>query len=276
MSLAPPVLARLAQFASQKAGLALDDTRLFHVEGRLQALADRAGYADLDALVATVAHTPDSAVSGELLQCLLNHETFFFRDVLPFTLLRQQVLPALRRARAGQQRLRIWSAAASTGQEAYSLAMMLAEEPYLWRDWTIEIVASDISESALARARRGLYTHFEVQRGLSAARLLTHFKACDDGWEIAEALRARVVFQQQNLHDSFAHMGDFDIILCRNVLLYFDLPARRSLLMRLARSLRPDGVLMLGAAETAMGLDCGLANVPGNPMMLHIASASAA
>ncbi len=276
MSLASPSIERLAHFARQRAGLAIDGARLFHIEGRLQELARRKGFADANALVASVAAFPAGPMADAVLYCLLNHETFFFRDVLPFTLLQQQILPALRRARGRERHLRIWSAAASTGQEAYSLAMLFAEAPDLWHDWTIDIVATDISETALARARRGVYSHFEVQRGLSPERLKAHFSPCADGWEILPALRARVAYRPQNLHDSFVHLGSFDIILCRNVLLYLEQTARRTLLGRLARSLRADGVLLLGAAESVMGIDCGLASAPGNPMWLHLLPASAA
>jgi len=182
------------------------------------------------------------------------NESFFFRDRLPFDRLRDTVLPALIAARAESRRLRIWSAASSTGQEPYSLAMLVKEFAPRLAGWTVEIVASDISNEVTEKARTGLYTQFEVQRGLPIHLLMTHFERSDDHWRIAADLREMVRFQQQNLLDDFSALGRFDVVFLRNVLIYFDQATKADVLKRVAGVLAPDGYLLLGAAETVVGV----------------------
>ena len=188
-----------------------------------------------------------------MVEALLNNETYFFRDRNPFDLLDAEALPALAERRQASKRLRIWSAGCSTGQEAYSLAMLFADDPDRWRGWTIEILASDVSGSAIERAKAGVYTQFEVQRGLGVKQMLRWFEDSGAGWRVAEALRRPVRFKVHNVLDAPPQPGRFDIILCRNVLLYLCAEKKAVAFERLASVLAPDGWLMLGAGETVIG-----------------------
>lgn len=182
---------------------------------------------------------------------MTNNETLFFRDRSPFESLRERVLPDLIAARAAQRRLRFWCAACATGQEAYSLAMTLDQDARKLRGWTIEILATDISAEAIEAARTGVYSQFEVQRGLSTGQMLRYFHRDEETWRVNEHMRARVDFRTFNLLDDFSHFGMFDVILCRNVLMYFDRETKKNVLERVNDSLNDGGYLMLGASETA-------------------------
>ncbi|HEY0329148.1 MAG TPA: protein-glutamate O-methyltransferase CheR, partial [Rhodopseudomonas sp.] len=178
---------------------------------------------------------------------------FFFRDKIPFDHLRQAVLPALMQARAGRRSLRIWCAASSTGQEPYSIAMCVKEFAGL-SGWRVEIVATDLSPAVLEKCKSGIYSQFEVQRGLPIQMLVKYFKQVGEVWEIAPELRAMVQFRQLNLLHDFAQLGSFDMVFCRNVLIYFDQPTKIAIFNKIAKILEPDGYLALGAAETVVGL----------------------
>jgi chemotaxis protein methyltransferase CheR len=182
---------------------------------------------------------------------MMTNETSFFRDRALFEQFQRQTLPELMSSRRESGRIRIWCAACSTGQEPYSIAILLDEEQDKLKDWTVEILATDISETALAAARRGVYSQFEVQRGLSTSRLLRYFKQDGDHWSISEHLRSRVTFRRLNLASSFRELGPFDFVFCRNVLLYFDPVVKKDVLSRLSKVIADDGYLILGAAETA-------------------------
>jgi chemotaxis protein methyltransferase CheR len=193
-------------------------------------------------------------------EALLNNETFFFRDAPAFQQLRHGALPALRQRRETTKQIRIWSAGCSTGQEAYSLAMIFANDPALWRGWNIEITATDVSEAALSKAKAGYYSPFEIQRGLPVGSMLKWFDQVGEDWRVKRELAGHVRFRRHNL--LMAQTGRFDLILCRNVLLYFS-PARRvEAFERLAASMAPDGYLMLGAGETAAGHTDAFTSVP--------------
>jgi len=183
----------------------------------------------------------------------LNNETYFFRDRSPFDLLSRHALPELAKKRHSTRKIRIWSAGCSTGQEVYSIAMLFAEDPAQWRGWTVDILGSDVSETVVDRARRGLYTQFEVQRGLGINQTIRWFEECPDGWRAVEDLRKSVRFQVHNILEPPPHPGDFDIVLCRNVLLYLTGDKRTLAFERLASAMAPDGWLMLGAGETVIG-----------------------
>jgi chemotaxis protein methyltransferase CheR len=188
-----------------------------------------------------------------VVEALLNNETYFFRDRAPFDLLQRHALPELAQRRANTKRIRIWSAGCSTGQEVYSLAMLFAEEPAKWAGWTLDILGTDVSTSCVERARTGAYSQFEVQRGLGISQMIRWFEECPDGWRAVEALRKPVRFQVQNILEQPPHPGDFDIVLCRNVLLYLS-PEKKTLAFeRLAAGMAEDGWLMLGAGETVIG-----------------------
>jgi chemotaxis protein methyltransferase CheR len=184
---------------------------------------------------------------------LLNNETYFFRDRSPFDLIARHALPALAERRKGQRRLRIWSAGCSTGQEVYSLAMLFAEAPQQWAGWTIDILGTDVSTACIDRARAGTYSQFEVQRGLGINQMIKWFEECSDGWRAVEALRRPVRFQVHNLLEPAPHPGDFDIVLCRNVMLYLSPDKKTAAFERIAGAMAADGWLMLGAGETVIG-----------------------
>jgi chemotaxis protein methyltransferase CheR len=185
------------------------------------------------------------------------HESFFFRDKIPFEHFRDTIMPELIASRAARRRIRIWCAAASTGQEPYSLAMSLGEMADRISGWRIEIIATDISNEVLEKSRAGIYSQFEVQRGLPIALLLKYFTQIGDNWQIAASIRAMVQFRPLNLIGDFSHLGVFDVVFCRNVLLYFDQQTKSRVLDQVARRMERDGYLVLGAAETVVGLtDC--------------------
>jgi chemotaxis protein methyltransferase CheR len=192
-------------------------------------------------------------LSQQVVEALLNNETYFFRDRAPFDMLQRHALPELAQRRQKTKRLRIWSAGCSTGQEVYSLSMLFAEEPDKWRGWTIDILGTDVSTSCVDRARCGAYTQFEVQRGLGINQMIKWFEESADGWRAVEPLRKPVRFQVHNLLEPAPHPGDFDIVLCRNVLLYLS-PEKKTLAFeRIAGAMAEDGWLMLGAGETVIG-----------------------
>ena len=192
----------------------------------------------------------------------MTNESFFFRDRIPFELFRGTIMPQLLAARAARRRIRIWCAAASTGQEPYSLAMSLKEMGERISGWHIEIVATDLCSEVLERARSGIYSQFEVQRGLPIRLLVRHFTQAGDTWHIASDIREMVQFRTLNLLQDFAPLGMFDVVLCRNVLIYFDQPTKVAVLERLARQVPQDGYLILGAAETVVGLSEAFRPIP--------------
>ncbi len=247
-------LNRFRTFLAKRSGVALDADKLYFVESRLQSLAQQYGMASAEELFARIEKSGDPVLESEIIQALLTNETFFFRDRIPFDHFRNVVLPHLVEARAAKRHIRIWCAAASTGQEPYSLAMILDEEARRLAGWRVEILATDLSEQVLETARQGVYTQFEVQRGLPINQLLRYFHREGDRWRVAEHLRARVQFRQFNLLSDFQPLGAFDVIFCRNVLLYFDLDLRRKVLNRLVGAMAPDGYLALGATESVVGI----------------------
>ena len=249
----------LRGFLKSRSGLALAPEKRYLVESRLAPVCQKHRLATLADLVARLRPLPDPALARAV---VTTNETFFFRDRVPFDLFRDVLLPRCLATQAAARRLRIWCAAASTGQEPYSLAMILRESAPRLLGWTVEIVATDISGEVLERARSGLYSQFEVQRGLPIALLLKHFTQTGGNWQLSPAIRAMVEFRQLNLLKSFAELGTFDIVLCRNVLIYFDAAAKADVLRRLARALNPGGTVVLGAAETVIGLSDALAPHP--------------
>jgi len=200
----------------------------------------------------------------DIVEAMTTNESFFFRDIKPFDQFKTFVLPQLLRVRAATRSLRIWSAACSSGQEPYSLAMILTEMRAQLAGWRIEIVATDLSTEILDKAQAGLYTQFEVQRGLPIQLLVKYFKQSGDRWQIDEAIRKMVQFRTFNLLDDMGPLGRFDVVFCRNVLIYFDQPTKSAVLGRVARQLAPDGYLYLGGAETVLGITDRFAPVPDN------------
>jgi chemotaxis protein methyltransferase CheR len=238
----------------ERSGLVLTDDKDYLVKARLMPVARRAGVRSIAELVRRLRAPDGDALIVEVVEAMMINESFFFRDRLPFDHLRDTVLPALIAARAHSRRLRIWSGASSTGQEPYSLAMLVKEFAPRLAGWNVEIVASDISNEVTEKARVGLYTQFEVQRGLPIHLLMNYFERAGDHWRICAQLRDMVRFQQQNLLDDFAALGRFDVIFLRNVLIYFDHETKAEVLRRVGEVLVPDGYLLLGAAETVVGV----------------------
>ena len=240
----------LQRFLARQAGLAFEGDQLYMAESRLQPLAQRRGFPDVNFLVAELQRGTDPQLTRDAVEAMTTHETFFYRDRTPFEQFRSVRLPKLRAARADARRLRIWCSAASTGQEAYSLAMLLDEEARKLAGWNIEILATDLSHAVIDIARRGIYSQFEVQRGLPITHLLRYFRREGEGWQLNEHIRARVDFRQLNLIQDFSRLGVFDVIFCRNVLIYLDKASRADVLTRLMPRLAAGGYLALGASET--------------------------
>lgn len=242
------------RFLEERSGLSLGDNKGYLLEGRLVPIAKANGLADLSAFVSAVRRSPNGPLADAMIEAMTTNETLFFRDKTPFDELKTTILPPMLEARANTRRLRIWSAAASTGQEAYSLAIMLHDSFPQLADWRLEIVGTDLSQAALERARSGVYSQFEVQRGLPIQTLVKHFQQTPAGWKIQDHLRRGISFQLLNLMKPFQILGVFDIIFCRNVLIYFESPLKRDILERMERQLAPDGCVILGAAETVLGV----------------------
>lgn len=242
----------IADLLTARTGQQLTESRLWRVPSALAGIFRERGISNVDQLVCLLGDTSDYRLASEVVEALLNNETYFFRDQASFTTLNEVVLPALARARADKRRLAVWSAGCSTGQEALSLAMLFARHPEKWSGWKIDILGTDVSGKAIAAARHGHYSQFEVQRGISVAHMLEFFTETDKLWQANSTIRSLVRFQQHNILD-LPPPGHFDLILCRNVLLYFDTATRRRAFRRLRGALSPDGWLMLGAGETVIG-----------------------
>ncbi|MGN6154265.1 MAG: CheR family methyltransferase [Sphingomicrobium sp.] len=243
----------LAGLLEARTGQQLTMNRRWRIETALSALLRERGISTLDELITILVMGKEPGLSNQVVEALLNNETYFFRDRSPFDLLARHALPQLATMRQSSRRIRIWSAGCSTGQEVYSIAMLFAEEPAKWRGWTVDVLGTDVSSNVVDRARAGLYSQFEVQRGLGINQTIRWFEECDDGWRAVEDLRKSVRFQVHNLLEGPPHPGEFDIVLCRNVLLYFTGDKRRTAFDRIAAAMAPDGWLMLGAGETVIG-----------------------
>ncbi len=243
----------LRKCLKRRSGLVLSADKQYLVESRLLPIARKAGLGSLGGLVAALKRGND-ALMTTVVEAMMTNESFFFRDKLPFENFRSTVLPALTAARRSSRAIRIWCAAAATGQEPYSLAMLLKEMQRDLAGWRIDVIATDLSNEVLEKARQGIYSQFEVQRGLPIQLLIKYFTQIGDMWQIAPDIRSMVKYQQLNLLSDFSHLGMFDLIFCRNVLIYFDQETKINLLDRLARVIAGDGYLVLGAAETVVGL----------------------
>jgi chemotaxis protein methyltransferase CheR len=243
----------LAGLLEARTGQQLTMSRRWRIETALSTLMRERQITTLDELITILVMGKEPNLSQQVVEALLNNETYFFRDRAPFDVLQRHALPELAQRREKSKRLRIWSAGCSTGQEVYSLSMLFAEEPEKWRGWTVDIIGTDVSTSCVDRARAGAYTQFEVQRGLGINQMIKWFEECPDGWRALEELRRPIRFQVHNLLEPAPHPGGFDIILCRNVLLYLSPDKKTLSFERLAGAMAEDGWLMLGAGETVIG-----------------------
>ena len=244
----------LRGYLKQQSGLVLTAEKQYLIESRLLPVARKAGLASISALVAKMKEPGQSQLAEAVVEAMTTNESFFFRDKTPFEHFVDTMLPSMLEARARDRRIRIWCAAASTGQEPYSLAMCLKEAEAKLAGWRIEIVGTDLSNEVLDKAKAGVYSQFEVQRGLPINHLLKYFTQNGDTWQISSTLRSMISYRKLNLLESFSSLGQFDIVFCRNVLIYFDNPTKIDILGRISKQMPADGFLVLGAAETVVGL----------------------
>ena len=254
----------------QRSGLVLSADKHYFLESRLLPLARRKGFAGVGDLVLALKTGGDSALMAAVAEAMTTNESFFFRDKTPFEHFRQIIMPALLEARRQSRAIRIWCAAAASGQEPYSIAMCLREMTSAVAGWRIEILATDLADAVLDRARQGLYSQFEVQRGLPIKLLVRYFTQVGESWQIAPEIRAMVNFRCFNLLSDFASLGTFDVVLCRNVLIYFDQETKSDVLRRMAEAMASDAYLVLGAAETAVGLSDRFRMVSDRPGLYEI------
>jgi chemotaxis protein methyltransferase CheR len=237
-----------------ESAILLDATKGYLIESRLTPLVRETGSDTLEGFVAKLRAAPSGPLRTRVIEAITTNETNFFRDIYPWHALREVVIPGLMAARAATRSLTIWCAAASSGQEPYSLAMTLVEHFPELSSWKVKIVATDISGEILTRARNGRYTQLEVNRGLPAALLTKHFERDGTGWVIKKRFRDMIDYRELNLVRPWVGLGSSDLIMMRNVLIYFDVPTKTKILHQVGRQLRPDGVLFLGGAETTLNL----------------------
>lgn len=262
MSLSDSVCLLVRELVRGVSGIVLDVGKEYLVESRLTALARREGMTSLESLVARFRAEPWGSIRAKVIEAMTTNETSFFRDALPFEALRKVLLPDLIQRRARERTLTVWCAAASSGQEPYSLAMLIRESFRQLDGWNVRILATDLSREALDRARAGLYTQVEISRGLPAPLLAKYFAQQGVHWRINDDLKKMVEFRHMNLMQSWPVMPPPDIVMLRNVLIYFDVPTKKMILGKVRQLLRPDGYLFLGAAETTMHLDGAFERVP--------------
>jgi chemotaxis protein methyltransferase CheR len=256
----------LAQLVRRRSGLVLPAHKAHLVDGRLSPVMRRFGFRSIEALIAELRHGRDT-LARAVTEAMTTNESSFFRDRAAFEQFRDVVLPQLLADRAESKRLRIWCAACAAGQEPYSIAMLLDDNKLVAKGWSIDLIATDLSAEMIARAEDGVYSHFEVQRGLAIRRLVAHFNQEGGNWRIHENLRRMVTFRQFNLLDSYGWLDDLDVVFCRNVLIYFDKKTKAAVIEKIAEALLPDGALLLGHAESVNGLSSTFVQVEHAPSL---------
>lgn len=258
----PTDLEFLSALIRQRSGIVITRDKEYLLENRLAPIVSQHKLGGIPALVTALRQPSNEPLVREVVEAMTTNETLFFRDTRPFDVLRTQFLPSLMTARASAKTLRIWSAACSTGQEPYSIAMLLKEEAPKFAGWRTSIVATDIARNVLSKAKAGVYSQFEVQRGLPIRLLVKYFKQIGTQWEIAGEVRSMVEFREHNITRDAAPGSGFDIVFCRNLLIYFDQDLKRQVLSHIADAMAPDGVLFLGGAESVLGVTDRLEPVP--------------
>ncbi|WP_120496188.1 protein-glutamate O-methyltransferase CheR [Kiloniella sp. EL199] len=253
----------ISQFLKKRSGLVLSQDKAYLLESRLNPVARKWNLSGFDELVQKVRSTNDERILNDITEAMTTNESFFFRDQKPFDQFKDLVLPHMLEKRASSKTIRIWSAACSSGQEPYTLAMLLKEAGAALAGWKIEIIATDLSNEILDKAKEGVYTQFEVQRGLPINLLVKYFQQNGDRWQIDSSIRNMVTFKPFNLLESPASLGNFDIVFCRNVLIYFDQPTKSNVLKNIAKQMPDDGFLYLGGAETVLGISDEFQLIPG-------------
>ena len=278
--LLPITFETLANLLKTSSGLIIGTDKLYLLETRLAGTIKREKLADLNALADRLRRPGSNAMARDVVEAMTTNESFFFRDEKPFTHFRTQALPRLAAARSAATPLRVWSAASSSGQEAYSLAMIVAEAAAsptgMLSGRKVEIVGTDIAREQLTRAREGVYSQFEVQRGLPVQMLMRYFRKQDSNWRIADGIRAMAQFREYNLLSDLRPLGRFDIVFCRNVLIYFDQPTKTRVLEAIAGLMPPDGLLYLGGAETVLGITARFAPLPNERGVYGVVPAATA
>lgn len=249
-------IAYLASILRRRTGIVLAEKKTGMIETRLTPVVRRFGFRDICSLLKELQYGHEALIQA-VIEAMTTNDSAFFRDRRTFDEFRDIVLPGLLVERAESKQLRIWCAACAAGQEPYSVAMLLDDAKLVDKGWTITLIATDINSHMVARAEEGLFTQFEVQRGLPIRRLVSHFTQEDDNWRISEKLRRMVSFRTFNLLDSFGWLPDCDVVFCRNVLMYFEHKTRLSVLDRIGEILAPDGALLVGPAETLVGAELG-------------------
>ena len=273
--LLPIAFETLATLLKSKSGLIIGTDKVYLLETRLASIVKREQLTDLNGLAERLRRPGSDPLARDVVEAMTTNESFFFRDDKPFVHFRTQALPRLVAARSSGSPLRVWSAASSSGQEAYSLAMIVAESAAAVNGHKVEIVGTDIARDQLARAREGIYSQFEVQRGLPVQMLMRYFRKDDSNWRIADAIRAMAQFREFNLLSDLRSLGRFDIVFCRNVLIYFDQPTKTRVLEAIAGLMPPDGLLYLGGAETVLGITSRFAPMPNERGVYGVVQATA-
>jgi chemotaxis protein methyltransferase CheR len=264
MTIAADEFAAFRDYLRERSAIVLEPGKEYLIETRLEPIARREGLANVGALLRRLRQGLPPTLETEVVEALTTNETSFFRDWKPFEALRQKVIPEAMMRRAGERRLDLWCAACSSGQEPYSLAMLLAEHFPALGTWDVEIHACDLSQAMVTRTREGRFSTLEVNRGLPAPLLAKYFRRDGDSWAVSETLRKRLHLSQMNLARPWPTLPAMDVVLIRNVLIYFDLPTKGAILKKVRGLLRPGGALFLGSAETTLGLCDGYSRVEAN------------
>ncbi len=244
----------VAREVKERSGLVLTPDKGYLLDTRLGPLARKDGFASVEEMLRTARVRRDERVLAAIVDALSTNETFFFRDKIPFESVREHIVPKLFAAKGKGARIRAWCAACSTGQEPYSLAMTFEEMRAAGQPIEAEIIATDLSDRVLEKCRAGLYSQFEVQRGLPITHLMKYFSKQGESWRVNDRLRAQIEFRRVNLLEQFNTLGMFDIVFCRNVLIYFDADAKKRTLERIAAQSHPHGFLLMGGAESTLGV----------------------
>ncbi len=245
------------QLVRDRAAIVIEEGKQYLVDNRLSLLARREGLASAQDVIDRLRAAPDGALQRKVVEAMTTTETLFFRDGKPYEALRNTILPELLRLRAGERKLLLWSCACSSGQEPYSMAMLIREHFPVLATWDLKLIATDISTEMLARSRAGRYSQLEVNRGLPIEYLVKYFERVELDWQIRGELRKMIAFRELNLAGTWGVIAPADLIMLRNVLIYFDVETKRQILAKIRRVLRPGGFLMLGTAETTVNLDDG-------------------
>lgn len=255
MPISSPDFSFLQTLVRERSAIVLEPGKEYLVESRLAPLARSVGLGGIGELVALLRLEPRGRLTEKVIEAMTTNETSFFRDVHPFEALRANILPDLMKARAKERTLNVWCAASSSGQEPYTIAMILRECGPALAEWRVRFIATDISQEMLRRSRDGIYSQLEINRGLPAKYLVKYFEKRGNDWQIKSDLRSMIEFKELNLIQAWPSMPPLDIVFIRNVLIYFDLPTKRAILGRIRQAMQPGGYLFLGGAETTLSID---------------------